>query len=130
MLQKKRTWSRNAVRAGSIFASARSAPPSAVTRATARKVRQFISSGDADQEVSDDGTFRRLFIEAITGERNADANRDGYLTGSELGLYLTDAVINYTHDKQTPRYGKLRDPKYDRGDFVFALASPKAIPKF
>jgi len=118
---------------GTIFTTQRSTPPSAITRATTLPVRQFLSSGDADQQVSDDGMFRKLFIRAINGEEKADANDDGYLTASELGMFLTDRMINLTKTAQSPRYGKLRDPDYDRGDFVFLVQSgkkylqPKAI---
>ena len=112
---------------GTVFKSSRSRPPSAVTRATALPVRQFITSGDADQEVLDDGRFRKLFIRAIDGEEPADFNRDGYLTGSELGMYLTDRITNLTGSRQTPRYGKLLDEDYDRGDFVFLLAGGDAV---
>ena len=112
---------------GTIFTTQRSEPPAAVTRATTLPVRQFLSSGDADQSVSDDGMFRKLFIRAIKDEERADANGDGYVTGSELGLFLTDRVTNLTESSQTPRYGKLRDPDYDRGDFVFLTASSGAV---
>jgi len=104
---------------GTIFDTQRTSPPPAVTRATTLPVRQFLSSGDANQKVSDDGRFRKLFVRAIRGEGKADANRDGYVTGSELGLFLTDRVTNLTQSRQTPRYGKLRDEDWDRGDFVF-----------
>ncbi len=106
---------------GTVFESARALPPSAVTRATTLPVRQFLTSGDAGQTVSDDGTFRELFIRALDGEERADANGDGYVTASEMGLFLTDRVTNLTQSKQTPRYGKLRDKDWDRGDFVFSL---------
>jgi hypothetical protein len=106
--------------AGTIFGSTRDKPPPAVTRSTGLPVRQFLTSGDAGEAVSDDGTFRKLFIRALRGEERADANGDGYLTGSELGNYLGDRVVNLQMG-QTPRYGKLRDPDYDRGDFVFRL---------
>jgi formylglycine-generating enzyme required for sulfatase activity len=109
--------------AGTIFGSTRSKPPPAVTRSTGLPVRQFLTSGDAGETVSDDGTFRKLFIRALRGEEHADANGDGYLTGSELGNYLGDRVVNLQMG-QTPRYGKLRDPDYDRGDFVFSLGGP------
>ena len=112
---------------GTIFTTQRSSPPIAVTRATTLPVRQFLSSGDAHQQVSDDGMFRKLFVRAIRGEERADANGDGYLTGSELGLFLTDRMINLTRSAQSPRYGKLRDPDYDRGDFVFLLTSSGAV---
>jgi formylglycine-generating enzyme required for sulfatase activity len=109
--------------AGTVFDTQRSLPPAAITRATTEPVRQFLTSGDADQEVSDDGTFRKLFIRALEGGERADANGDGYVTGSEIGMFLTDRVTNVTSARQTPRYGKLKDIDFDRGDFVFKLAS-------
>ena len=106
---------------GTVFDSARALPPAAITRATTLPVRQFLTSGDAGQTVSDDGTFRELFLRALSGEEKADANGDGFVTASEIGLFLTDRITNLTEAKQTPRYGKLRDKDWDRGDFVFAL---------
>ncbi len=107
--------------AGTVFSSQRARPPPAITAAVKRPVRQFLTSGDADQQVSDDGAFRTLFLRALRGEETADANRDGYLTGTELSFYLEDRMINLTQGMQTPRGGKLRDPRFDQGDFVFLL---------
>ncbi|HKI75112.1 MAG TPA: caspase family protein, partial [Pseudomonadales bacterium] len=107
--------------AGTVFSSQRALPPPAITRATTMPVREFLTSGDADQTVSDDGTFRTLFIRALNGEERADANGDGYLTASELGMFMGDRITNLTQSQQTPRYGKLRDKNFDRGDFVFKL---------
>ena len=106
---------------GTVFTAQRSAPPAAITQATIRPVRQFLTSGDADQQVSDDGTFRGLFVSALLGEEDADANGDGYLTGTELSLHLEGRVTNLSQGQQTPRSGKLRDRRYDQGDFVFLL---------
>lgn len=107
--------------AGTIFASSRDRLPPAITRATARPVRQFLSSGDAGQKVTDDGLFRRLFLGALSGDEAADANGDGYVTATELGFFLEARITNLTEGIQTPRYGKLRDPDYDKGDFVWAV---------
>lgn len=105
---------------GSIFALSRAKPPDeGVLKLAAKPVRQFISSGTVDQEVSDAGGFRRQFIAALDGA--ADRNRDGYVTGSELGLYLQETVPTY--EKQTPQYGKIRDPLLDKGDFVFPVGA-------
>ena len=112
---------------GTIFTTERSLPPPAVTLATTMPVRQFLSSGDENQKVSDDGRFCKLFIRALRGEEKADANKDGYLTASELGMFLADRVTNLTSKRQTPRYGKLRDEDYDRGDFVFISASTEEL---
>jgi S1-C subfamily serine protease len=117
---------------GSVFNVARAAPPPAITLATTQPVREFISSGDAEQQVSDDGTFRKLFLDVLAGkETQADANGDGYVTGTELGLFLQQKVTNLTNNRQTPLYGKLNVLGYDRGDFVFqvgTLQAPTAPP--
>jgi formylglycine-generating enzyme required for sulfatase activity len=110
--------------AGTVFNTARSMPPPAITLATTEAVREFISSGEADQVVSDDGTFRKLFLDVLAGkEPDADANHDGYVTGTELGLFLQQKMTNLTYNRQTPRYGKLNAYGYDRGDFVFQVGN-------
>jgi esterase/lipase superfamily enzyme len=107
---------------GGIFAAARSAPP-AINMYTSRPARQFITSGRVGQKVSDDGMFRRLFLEAITGEsKQADSNDDGYVTANELGLYLQQEVTNLTESRQSPDFGSLREEGFDQGDFVFATS--------
>lgn len=113
--------------AGTVFDGQRALPPAAITRSTTLPVRQFLTSGDADQTVSDDGTFRELFLRALNGEENADANGDGYLTAGELSMFLSDRVTNLTRTRQTPRWGKLRHKDFDRGDFVFALPAAARV---
>ncbi len=61
--------------AGTIFSSQRARPPAAITSAVKRPVRQFLTSGDADQKVSDDGTFRTLFLRALRGEERFGGRR-------------------------------------------------------
>ena len=109
---------------GTIFTARAGAAIANITHKTAKPVRQFITSGDAGQQVRDDGSFRKLFIRAIRGDERADANADGFVTGEELGLYLSQRVTNLTDAAQTPRYGRLQDVDYDQGDFVFRLATP------
>jgi len=110
--------------AGTIFETSRSQPSPTITLATTKAVRQFLTSGDEGEEVRDDGEFQKLFVRALKGEEPADANRDGYLTASELGQFLHDRIVNLKRG-QTPRYGKLRDSDFDRGDFVFEVANAK-----
>lgn len=116
---------------GSILEYVRSDPSPAITRRTTEPARQFLTSGDADQQVSDNGMFRELFLDVLRLDSPADSNEDGYLTASELSVWMTQRVTNLTGGAQTPRFGKLRDPKYDRGDFVFVLNDgdePSALP--
>lgn len=107
---------------GSIFTTRAAQPSPVVNRATRLSVRQFISSGQAGQEVSNDGRFRGAFLAAITGaDPRADQNGDGYILGSELGQYLYQEVSEFTNGLQTPQHGKLRAMGFNRGDYVFAL---------
>ena len=108
---------------GSIFGLKRAAPR-AIRDTSAKPVRQFITSGDANEQVPDQSMFKICFLQALEGY--ADYNKDGYLTGSELGLYLQENVIKYTRGNQHPQYGKINNPLLDKGDFVFKM-TPKDI---
>jgi len=107
--------------AGTLFAmrSGPAAPP-AISARLAKPVRQMITSGSADQTVPDQSVFRRYFVRGIAGE--ADLNRDGWVTGSELGEFLLDKTAGESRGRQTPQIGKVRDPDLDQGDFVFAVS--------
>ncbi len=105
---------------GSIFAITR-AVPEVINYKTKEPVRQFIASGNEDETVPDKSIFKSQFVNAITTD-NADSNKDGYLTGTELGEFLQTSVINYSRSAQHPQYGKIRHPALDKGDFVFPLA--------
>ena len=92
--------------------------PQQIRAVTAKPVRQFISAGTAGQTVPAQSIFRPLFIRGIKGE--ADLDQDQYVTATELGLFLQNKVAGYDTG-QTPQFGKIKDPLYDEGDFVFAL---------
>lgn len=104
---------------GSLFEASRSTVPTAIGRKTADPVRLFITSGTAQQQVPDKSIFKTQFVAGLKEE--ADRNRDGFITGSELGEFLEDTVTNYSRGSQTPRWGKIRDPILDKGDFVFRV---------
>ena len=104
---------------GSLFALSR-AVPEVIRYKTIKPVRQFITSGSEDETVPDKSIFREQFVTALTTEY-ADANDDHYLTGTELGKFLQDNVVNYSRNSQHPQYGKIRNPYLDKGDFVFIL---------
>ncbi|MCX6287220.1 MAG: gliding motility-associated C-terminal domain-containing protein [Bacteroidetes bacterium] len=109
---------------GSIFSTSR-AIPEIISFKTAQPVRQFITSGSADETVPDKSIFQSQFIRAINGE--ADANKDGFITGTELGDFLQSTVVNYSYGSQHPQYGKIRNPNLDKGDFVFLVNEQQAI---
>ena len=107
--------------AGSVFLATRAAP-SYIEVFTEEPVRQFITSGSAEQEVPDISIFRRAFIDALEG--SADFDKDGYLTGSELGTYIQKRTAEDWKGELTPQYGKLQDPNLNKGDFVFKIGKP------
>jgi hypothetical protein len=48
------------------------------------------------------------------------------LTVSEIRSFLDTKTSNYTRNKQTPLYDKLRSSKFAQGDFVFPLGTATA----
>jgi formylglycine-generating enzyme required for sulfatase activity len=96
--------------------------PRPIKDSTNHPVRQFISAGSAGQLVPSKSVFAPYFIRALKGE--GDMNNDGYVTGTELGLYLRDQIMGGdTH--QTPQVGKSFNPNFNEGDFVFPLKMAK-----
>ena len=103
--------------------------PESISDDIRHPVRQFITAGRANEPVPDRSVFKIAFLAIIEG-RAIEPFRDGYITGAELGLYLKNQVPIY-NEAQHPQYGKIRDPKLDKGDFVFVLpqrntSSPQA----
>jgi hypothetical protein len=107
---------------GSVFkARSGSRAPAYLERKMSRPVREFLTAGDANEQVPARSIFTPLLVRGLAGA--ADINQDGYITGSELGDYLPQAMAEYTRD-QNPQYGKIRDPRLDEGDIVFKNPSP------
>ena len=91
-------------------------PPKHITMMTVEPVRQYITAGSAGQTVPANSTFTPMFIDAIKFNL-ADLNKDGYVSGTELGLYLQEMVPR--HSNQSPQFGKISDYDLSRGDFIF-----------
>jgi hypothetical protein len=91
--------------------------PPAISASLAEPVRQFITSGNEKESVPEPSVFRPLLERALrNGE--ADLNKDGYITGTELGMYMQTEIIN-RYKSWSPQYGKSRDLNWDKGDFIF-----------
>ncbi len=109
---------------GSVFNEIRadSSELAFINEQTMKPVRQFITAGSADESVPDESIFRGEFVKALEGQ--GDLDKDGYVTGAELGYFIKKNVIMYTRDMsnpQHPQYAKINDPKLDQGDFVFEV---------
>jgi len=98
--------------------------PPTISRLTSRPVRQFITAGDAGEEVPAQSVFTPAFVEALE-YGTGDLNKDGFMTGTELGMHLQNLVPQSV--RQTPQFGKINDFELSRGDYVFAMATPSNL---
>ena len=111
---------------GSLFNITRAAPPPFIEEKVSLPVRQFITAGSENEKVPDKSLFKTIFVQGLA-DSFADLNKDGYITGQELGAYLQEKVVNYTRQAQHPQFGKINNPKLDKGDFVIvAKRAPAA----
>jgi formylglycine-generating enzyme required for sulfatase activity len=104
---------------GALFQRTRSGTElaSSIQYLAQNKVRQFITSGSAGQEVPDKSIFRRKFEVALEG--SGDLDRDGFITGTELGMYLRAQVSDRSKNRQTPQFARLSKEGFLHGDFLF-----------
>ena len=100
------------------------AMPPSISRLAGQPVRQFITAGQANESVPARSTFTPAFVDALEYGLG-DLNRDGYVSGTELGLYLSDKVPRHVH--QTPQYGKISDYNLSRGDFIFVAGGSTVV---
>ena len=70
---------------GSLFALVRAVPED-ITEKSTLPVRQYITAGREDEQVPDKSMFKRCLLLGLEGD--ADLTGDGYITGSEMGMYL------------------------------------------
>ena len=100
--------------------------PPAISRLASKPVRQFITAGTAGEQVPASSTFTPAFVDALEYGLG-DLNNDGYISGTELGLYLQDKVPR--HVRQTPQYGKITDYNLSRGDYIFLAGGSAYYPE-
>jgi len=110
---------------GSIISMRERVIPKSISDSVKYPVRQFITAGRANEPVPDQSVFKQAFLDLIEG-RDSEPIPDHYITGEELGLYLKTKVPQY-NPSQHPQYGKIKDPRLDKGDFVFVLKGPEPI---
>ena len=107
----------------SVLDTSHNPQPCTVQNSVKYSARQFIVAGSTNEPVPDPSVFKGALLDLLEG-RVAEPIPDGYITGEELGLYLNHHVSEYKH-VQTPQYGKINDPQFSRGDFVFVSQGGK-----
>jgi len=82
--------------------------------------RQIITAGGKDEKVieKDDWEHSAFTKNILSGlkDKEADQNQDGYITGSEIGLYLQQHVSEDTDNYQTPQSKRLTTHE---GEIIF-----------
>ena len=94
-----------------------------ISEKSASPVRQYIIAGKADEPIPDRSMFKLSLLKGLKGE--ADLIYDGFITGSELGVYLTHRVVRQTGERQHPQYGKSNNAALTHGNFIFQLIETK-----
>jgi hypothetical protein len=69
------------------------------------RVLQVITAGSAAQSVRDDGLFAELIVSGLVGA--ADLNLDGWISGTELGMYLRLRMTEASGGRQIPTFGNI-----------------------
>lgn len=72
-----------------------------------RSVQMVTAGGEGEEAIEQNGVgvFTRSLLDALDGK--ADANRDGWVTATEIGAYVSPRVTNETSARQSPQSGRL-----------------------
>jgi hypothetical protein len=81
--------------------------------------RQFLTAGSVNADVLADSPFTPLLVKAF---EDADTNKDGYVTGTEVVAYVTENVPQHIRS-QNPEHGSI--PYFGGGDMVFGPIAPQ-----
>ncbi|MDH3348238.1 MAG: SUMF1/EgtB/PvdO family nonheme iron enzyme [Desulfobulbaceae bacterium] len=108
---------------GALFSLSRAKPSQYLMEQAQKPVRSFITAGDEGEQVPDESVFKTVFIQGLREGLADRSPKDGYITDRELGQYLQEQVVNYSNGGQHPQYGRIRNPKLDKGDFIFVAGN-------
>jgi len=108
---------------GTIFTNRGAGDPPVISYDIVKPVRQFITAGSEEETTPPESILVPLLERALK-DGEADMDKDGYISGTELGYYLRREIINRYQDKWHPQYGKSHDPRWDKGDFIFVVKNP------
>jgi TPR repeat protein len=117
--------------AGTIFTnrSANEPPrplvPDMVGRLLDKPARDFITAGSSNEPVPAHSPLPELFLEALDGA--ADPYKHGVVSTVEIHQYVFDKVSRIRDFKLTPQIGKLPNPAFAEGAFLFRVIN-LAIP--
>ncbi len=110
---------------GTIFTSRagndapRTLSPNVVARLMEKPARDIITAGSANERVPAHSPIPKLLLAALSGE--ADRYRNGVISAADIKSYLRDQVLNLPGVSLTPQQGRLQDPNFAEGEFLFRV---------
>jgi hypothetical protein len=110
--------------AGTIFlaregnAAPRELTPDVVARLMEKPSRDIITAGRANERVPAH-PIPKLFLAALNGA--ADPYQRGVVTAAEINIYLRSQLLNLPGVNLTPQQGRLLDPNFAEGEFLFRV---------
>jgi hypothetical protein len=111
---------------GTIFTSRapndppRTLSPSVVARLMEKMARDIITAGSANERIPAHSPIPKLLLAAINGE--ADRYGHGVISAADIKTYLRDQVLNLPGVGLTPQQGRLQDPNFAEGEFLFRVS--------
>jgi formylglycine-generating enzyme required for sulfatase activity len=111
--------------AGTIFlaregnAVPRELTPDVVARLMEKPSRDIITAGRANERVPAHSPIPKLFLAALNGA--ADPSKHGVISAAEINIYLRSQLLNLRGVNLTPQQGRLLDPNFAEGEFLFRV---------
>jgi TPR repeat protein len=90
-----------------------------VTQLMQRPAREFITAGSSNQRVPAHSPIPGFFLAALNGA--ADPYKWGVISSTEIHKYLFDRVLDIRDINLTPQVGKLPNPDFAEGAFLFRV---------
>src|SRR5262249_37581598 len=81
--------------------------------------RDFITAGRSDQRVPARSPIPGLLLAALNGA--ADPYKHGVISSTEIHAFLLDRVLQMRDIKLTPQVGRLPNPDFAEGAFLFRI---------
>jgi hypothetical protein len=89
-----------------------------------KPARDFITAGRSDQRVPAHSPLPDLFLAAIGGA--ADQYKRGIVSAAEIRDYMLNELLQMREINLTPQVGRLPDPDFSEGAFLFRTLSGPA----
>jgi hypothetical protein len=87
-----------------------------------RPSRDIITAGRANERVPAHSPIPKLLLAAVNGA--ADPLKHGVITAAEINIYLRSQLLNLRGVNLTPQQGRLLDPNFVEGEFLFRISNP------